>query len=286
MSKIDKFIPIFNVMFDNREESNKYKVNAEELLTYYVLYQYKSYLREESKVFFVGVLEDLKKKDTKENREHLKQTIKNLKESKAIRIHKTTKDYCIISFNFIDKFKEVASNKTKYVKGFEKIYVEELDILFEKTKYNAHMVYLYSMFKSKEFGGWVNLSYGFIAKNMQTSESTVRRAIAKLKELKLIHVNTVKVKKDRHEANGYRVVNIMGEVWAKREEELEKEQEEEGRRELERLERQSLEDFKKESYEGGDDYYTPFLSEEERRLDMETQEEMKQYIREFYNDVF
>ncbi|HBV22252.1 MAG TPA: hypothetical protein DEB42_00475 [Jeotgalicoccus sp.] len=216
----EKFIKVYNVFFDSRKGSNAYNISSEELYVFLALSKQESFLYEENRISYEFLMMDMNRKNTKANRDKAIENIKSLSEKDIIQLIKINDTYATIKFNNLHEYEEIKFDNTQYIKGFERMFIDELDELMKKTKYNANLIYLYIMIKAKQTDKRdVELAYKILADIMNVSARTVQNSIKKLVELEFITFVSEKVTAEYNEINAYRAIESVVEL--KRTKELE-----------------------------------------------------------------
>lgn len=209
----EKFIKVYNVFFDSRKGSNAYNISSEELYVYLALSKQESFLYEENRISYEFLMMDMNRKNTKANRDKAIENIKSLSEKDIIQLIKINDTYATIKFNNLHEYEEIKFESTQYIKGFERIFIDELDELMKKTKCNANLIYLYIMIKAKQTDKRdVELAYKILADIMNVSARTVQNSIKKLVELEFITFVSEKVTADYNEVNAYRAIESVVEL--------------------------------------------------------------------------
>jgi len=209
----EKFIKVYNVFFDSRKGSNGYNISSEELYVYLALSKQESFLYEENRISYEFLMMDMNRKNTKANRDKAIENIKSLSEKDIIQLIKINDTYVTIKFNNLHEYEEIKFDSTQYIKGFERIFIDELDELMKKTKNNANLIYLYIMIKAKQTDKRdVELAYKILADIMNVSARTVQNSIKKLVELEFITFVSEKVTADYNEVNAYRAIESVVEL--------------------------------------------------------------------------
>lgn len=209
----EKFIKVYNVFFDSRKGSNAYNISSEELYVFLALSKQESFLYEENRISYEFLMMDMNRKNTKANRDKAIENIKSLSEKDIIQLIKINDTYVTIKFNNLHEYEEIKFDSTQYIKGFERIFIDELDELMKKTKYNANLIYLYIIIKAKQTDKRdVELAYKILADIMNVSARTVQNSIKKLVELEFITFVSEKVTADYNEVNAYRAIESVVEL--------------------------------------------------------------------------
>lgn len=179
MDKNEKYIMVYNCFVNSKEDSNEYHLSTSELETYMMIEKEKRFLTEEYIISVDTMLVLNNKKVNKRNRKQVKDDIESLETKGIIEIVEQGVNHYIIHPTY------------KEFKGYEELYLHEIETINKKTNNDAKLLHLYSLVKvreMKEKDSAATLAYSVIADILDISEKTAVKYVKQLEDLKLIKI--------------------------------------------------------------------------------------------------